>query len=332
MEFFNKKEDVIDLQLTNFGRHLLSKGKFKPVFYSFFDDNILYNSKNAGFQEEQNASEERIREAQSIQTQACFSSLEKEFNTLYEMTLSGEASPETVVQQKTAEKKYALPQPLGTSDVNSQFVPSWSIRYLNGNLSGSSGHLTLEEKTGGKNTMAIPQLETVVEIKAQKTINPGEDLPVPELLDGPALSDVVIVSDEKDYFVLLKVMEGNGLFQKKNFDVEMFEIVEQKEGDKTIQELRPLYFTTPFDPENELDMLENTTPIDSHDHVAHYFDLRIDDEVDSRVLCEYDEQNTKLGVYADERTAICQDVLNRQEDTTFNIYEAGTQDVPGEIC
>ena len=96
--------------------------------------------------------------------------------------------------------------------------------------------------------------------------------------------------------------------------------------------MRPLYFTTPFDPENELDMLENTTPIDSHDHVAHYFDLRIDDEVDSRVLCEYDEQNTKLGVYADERTAVCQDVLNRQEDTTFNIYEAGTQDVPGEIC
>ena len=283
MEFFNKKEDVIDLQLTNFGRHLLSKGRFKPVFYSFFDDNILYNSKNAGFQEEQNASEERIREAQSIQTQACFSSLDREFNTLYEMTLSG-----------------------------------------------SSAHLTLEEKTGGKNTMAIPQLETVVEIKAQHTFNPGEDLP--ELLDGPALSNVVVVSDEKDYFVLLKVMEGNGLFQKKNFDVEMFEVVEQKEGDKTIEELRPLYFTTPFDPENELDMLDNTTPIDSHDHIAHYFDLRIDDEIDSKVLCEYDEQNTKLGVFADERTAICQDVLNRQENTAFNIYEAGTQDVPGEIC
>ena len=43
MEFFNKKQDVIDLQLTNFGRHLLSKGKFKPVYYSFFNmDNVYF--------------------------------------------------------------------------------------------------------------------------------------------------------------------------------------------------------------------------------------------------------------------------------------------------
>ena len=48
MEFFNKKEEVIDLKLTQFGRHLLSKGKFKPVYYSFFDDNIMYDSTKAG--------------------------------------------------------------------------------------------------------------------------------------------------------------------------------------------------------------------------------------------------------------------------------------------
>ena len=54
MEFFNKKEEVIDLQLTQYGRHLLSKGHFKPVFYSFHDDNILYNTANQGIQEGQN--------------------------------------------------------------------------------------------------------------------------------------------------------------------------------------------------------------------------------------------------------------------------------------
>ena len=41
MEFFNKKEEVIDLKLTQFGRFLLSKGKLKPVFYSFFDESNL---------------------------------------------------------------------------------------------------------------------------------------------------------------------------------------------------------------------------------------------------------------------------------------------------
>ena len=58
-EFFDKKEDVIDLQLTQYGRFLLSKGKFNPVFYSFFDDNVLYNSKYSNLTEEQNRSEER---------------------------------------------------------------------------------------------------------------------------------------------------------------------------------------------------------------------------------------------------------------------------------
>ena len=52
MEFFNKKQDVIDIQITPFGRHLMSKGVFNPAFYSFHDDNILYNSEKGGFTEE----------------------------------------------------------------------------------------------------------------------------------------------------------------------------------------------------------------------------------------------------------------------------------------
>ena len=36
MEFFNKKQDVIDIKLTQFGRHKLSNGKFNPKYYAFF--------------------------------------------------------------------------------------------------------------------------------------------------------------------------------------------------------------------------------------------------------------------------------------------------------
>ena len=76
MEFFNKKEDVIDLQITQFGRHLLSKGEFSPVYYSFFDDNILYDSSRAGVVETQNESEQRIKDTQTMQPQISISSLE----------------------------------------------------------------------------------------------------------------------------------------------------------------------------------------------------------------------------------------------------------------
>ncbi len=63
MAFFNKKEEVIDIQLTQYGKHLLSKGEFRPVSYAFFDDNILYDSAYAGLRTEaQNSIEPRIQE------------------------------------------------------------------------------------------------------------------------------------------------------------------------------------------------------------------------------------------------------------------------------
>ena len=46
MEFFNKKEEVIDIKLTQYGKYLLSQGKFKPVFYSFSDESSVISMKS----------------------------------------------------------------------------------------------------------------------------------------------------------------------------------------------------------------------------------------------------------------------------------------------
>ena len=43
-EFFNKKEEMLEVQLTEYGKYLLSMGKLDPAYYAFFDDEILYNS------------------------------------------------------------------------------------------------------------------------------------------------------------------------------------------------------------------------------------------------------------------------------------------------
>ena len=42
--FLDKKEQVIEFELTNHGKHLFSVGKLDPKFYSFYDDDILYDS------------------------------------------------------------------------------------------------------------------------------------------------------------------------------------------------------------------------------------------------------------------------------------------------
>ena len=45
MTFFDSKEEVLDVQLTRYGRHMLSKGMMRPTFYAFFDDNVTYDSR-----------------------------------------------------------------------------------------------------------------------------------------------------------------------------------------------------------------------------------------------------------------------------------------------
>ena len=43
-KFLNKKERTYEFKLTPYGHYLFSAGSFKPVYYGFYDDNILYDS------------------------------------------------------------------------------------------------------------------------------------------------------------------------------------------------------------------------------------------------------------------------------------------------
>ena len=61
MEFFNKKEEVLEVKLTNYGKDRLAAGQLNPTYYAFFDDDILYDVSGSGYTELQNDSEGRIK-------------------------------------------------------------------------------------------------------------------------------------------------------------------------------------------------------------------------------------------------------------------------------
>ena len=42
MEFFDKKEEVMDIVMTRRGRELYAIGEFTPAYYAFCDDEIIY--------------------------------------------------------------------------------------------------------------------------------------------------------------------------------------------------------------------------------------------------------------------------------------------------
>tara|TARA_Y100000310_G_scaffold220369_1_gene221891 strand:- start:133 stop:1119 length:987 start_codon:yes stop_codon:yes gene_type:complete len=328
VEFFNKKEDVIDLQLTQFGRMLFSKGKFEPVYYSFFDDNIMYNSVRASSNEIQNRSEERIREAQTTQPQISFSSLEKDFSKNYNLILSGQDKVGSIDLQRTPEKLYALPQSIGTSDINSEYSPSWAVQFLNGALSSSINYMSLTDKDGGKYVLQIPQLETDLEIEVAEN-KAASGLNLDEVEDGALLADVVVLSPEDDTYILLKISEQNGFFQKRNFDIEVFEIEEDNQDGSIVEILRPLAFPQPEEVIDELSFMEHSTPSADKNYVNYYFDILVDDEINDEILCKKDPVNEKMGVYADPRTRDCQLLLEKRK--IFDIYE-DEADSSGEVC
>ena len=62
-KFINKKEQVFDLQLTTYGRKMLSVSSFKPTYYAFFDDNVVYDGDYIGLNDEkQNEINTRIKD------------------------------------------------------------------------------------------------------------------------------------------------------------------------------------------------------------------------------------------------------------------------------
>ena len=128
MSFFDKKQEVIDIRLTQFGKNLLARGFFKPVYYRFFDDDIIYNSNCAGFKEEQNRTEERILEAQRLKTQHLTLSVEEKFDQNQELINSG--SVKTFMQisrrQDPLFTEAILKYPLENSKMNSNVAPSFN--------------------------------------------------------------------------------------------------------------------------------------------------------------------------------------------------------------
>ena len=45
MSYIDPKEEVISLELTPYGRYALSRGRLAPVYYAFFDDDVVYDTR-----------------------------------------------------------------------------------------------------------------------------------------------------------------------------------------------------------------------------------------------------------------------------------------------
>ncbi len=263
MKFMDKKEEVLDLQLTPWGEYLLSRGKFNPAYYSFHDENILYDSRYAASGKGQ-ATDAQIEvsatptkeiqtriqdETPQPRTQAVFKSSET-----YDTSVSTEivwgsfggsapvgpgagqplvtSVPTLITEQEktstlisTPQKVpyYSMPNVIGKTDNLSRENASWRIHYLNNELTGSSVATT----TTAHPTTKIPQLSSSIEYTISIIDDPKYksdfELAV-EFPDGKIL-------DIKPDYLLLSVEEDNTRYVNDKFEIEVFEVEDVDTGE-----------------------------------------------------------------------------------------------------
>ena len=206
MTFFNKKEDVLKIELTPHGRRLLSQGKLMPKYYSFLDDDILYDGAQGGVSENNSQMKDRIlSETPYMKPQTNYKGVES--------SLSNE-------DNKSEQVTY-LQQKIGTNNTAETRAAGWNITALLGEVDTTS--LTLTGSTTA--TQPIPQLEMTLEYTMSvgnqnklEISNNGllftRDLPTLIKPDGSFID----ITEEQ---ILLNVFERNGFFHKDSYEIEV---------------------------------------------------------------------------------------------------------------
>ena len=320
MKFFDPKEDVIDLKMTQHGKHLLSKGKFTPKYYAFFDDDIIYDVKwvNGSLSERQSDIEDRIQDdTPRPRIQNCHHGVETEIKKINELVRQKKAKLGDDMLQPMAAKHHTMTLPLGNSSMHTNKLPAWQAYFLKGRLDESVDYLT-----GSTQNIKIPQLDCAVtyKIRAFAEGEEGTDT-LGERLDNPETqSDRGFVGIEsglydefedgsrlqvfKDY-ILLEIEEANTDYLDENFDIEVYEIKTtaasgsqlpgQGKGEK--EELLPLYFARQQSdlgsvyltnaPEGAAQSVNTMFPDVDPNYVEHFFEISVDREIDRAIICEH---------------------------------------------
>jgi hypothetical protein len=246
MSFFNKKEEVMDIKLTQFGKDLLSRGAFKPVFYQFFDDDILYNSEFMGVSEDQNVSEARILEqTPKMKTQALTLSVEKRFEI--EQNMIDEGSRQIFNPIKRDADPYVqeriLLYPLGTFNVSTQELPRFSLYNFGEKMEDGVSDHELTEYGILKN---IPQLSLSASFRLKE--NRSDLLDEPSMINTEAFFDLssreVSFADGSrlevyGHPIIIDLEELNVFFGSDNFELEIYEVTKRSE-DKVLNRVTDL--------------------------------------------------------------------------------------------
>ena len=298
MSFFDDKQEVLNIELTPYGRYLLSKGNFKPAYYAFFDDDVLYDSRFGFLSESQNDTQTRILSETPInKPQALYGSLLDDINNLNKIIYAEDGS-NLERKQMISDKSYAPSLPLGNSDPNSEFYPAWNLNFTKATISSSYEYVdnstTLATDKSGDSYylqpyLKIPQVnlnDCFVHVQMIKDANNFDDtyVLVDEVLVPDGSYSVVSAFLKYDY-ILLDLQELNVLDLNDNFNIELF--IEGSDSNGTNWQELQFFKKTVFiennlllDSPKEYKSILDSDLINNSLLVDHFVEIMVDDEID----------------------------------------------------
>jgi len=347
MKFLNKKEQVMDFKLTSYGHYLLSAGKFKPQFYAFYDDNVLYDGKYAFITESSNQIHDRIKnKTQYLESQVLFDEVETEstiiqgdVGTFYELDIN----PISIEPRKDVFKyEHAIGDAYLDGDRN--LAPAWKVVALNGKILTSS-------LSDNVNDFKIPQIDITLNyfkktvkknfIGRYSTGSVSRALSTSnEFTDGTTLQ---LFSED----LVLYVEELNTELLFENFDIEVYEVLTGSGNRRCItsdtcvnqDKFRKKYFNEQnyslkgaaitedyFTKNKAFDRLGVVRSVSSS--VQYYFDVLTDESIDNKMACKASEIFNKESLYID-LDFDCENLDSTIRKFTMDIYGPVTEP---EIC
>ena len=307
MTFFNKKEEVVEIRLTSFGKTLYSNGDFKPTYYAFYDNDVIYDDAygcHSGNVDQRILETPRnhIRLQKSgLETHTMRRIIDKKVIPL-DTTGDGQFDAKEVQYMETSEqssedilsveytnvqqaKRRNIHLPIGSSGNFSSYYPAWRSYLLLGDSDSTVPYFYFNDETGS--VINIPQIDVSKRVfKTMAIENTDSNSAIYGVIfrDGSS----VTLKEEEDSEFLLFLEEKNATSDNKNFDVEVYKI-EMVDGEEI---LHPLKFRKQKKYNRIVDgiMLEydsdegfEVAPINTS-MVEYFFDLEVDDEIDRAVL------------------------------------------------
>tara|TARA_B100000123_G_scaffold271827_1_gene252627 strand:+ start:629 stop:1636 length:1008 start_codon:yes stop_codon:yes gene_type:complete len=320
MTYFNKKFDVLGIELSPYGKHLLQNGKLMPKYYAFFDDDVLYDCSAAGFTENNSEIRNRIiNETPVLRPHYMFKTVEDSFVKDQPFPTSQYDNVKRPIADETAK---FLQYSLGSSDPTKEKAPAWRFYSLINEISSSAVQLS----SSNYQPLNIAQID--YDINYEMSIrNIDDDGPVvgtkgtPNLPMSTVMEDGTYLNLEEEQ-VLAYILEKNGFLFGESLELEVFMFETTGSGDslKFTEELVPLKFVkrSPqivngilMDEEADtFSFREDGTSV-TPQHVEYYWDCRLDKEIPLDDLCKGLAQLKAAGISDDLLDIECPDDIGQ---------------------